>query len=755
MLCIENKPIKILLSYKALIVAVIIPFFLISCNSEREKKNNDFSDLISGIEKDTLQSQGTLLKIDSLYRLASAGNNKDAAARSFYLRGSYYYTNGNFPLALQNFHSSAAINYELNDIKLWGELYDYTARAHNRLKQRDSSVFYFKKAIEKKEILGDSTGMGESYHNIGFVFSLENKFDSSVFYYEKALALREKLTNKEHLSATLNNIGTVYYHWSLYDQSLRYYIRALYLARDIDDYTKISLTLTNIGIIYKETGNVQKAKEYFSEALTDAKKAGDKMAMGYAYNMLASTFTGLKSDSAIFYYSKSLENYKAVRNSGGIIIALKGLGENYIKMSELEKARLVFLEILSIAEYEHIPLRTAEAYKYLGEIKILQNDLAGGRSFIERSITLSEQINVSTLLRDNYLILSRTEEKLGDNTASLAALQKYLAHKTIVDDDAKQKQLNELKSKFEFEKYKRVQDAQRYENEQQRQYLIRISIILVFVLITTALLVWANVRRRKTNKLLEEKNGIIEENNRELQSVIASKDRLFSIIAHDLKNPFFIFLNFSEILREDYKSLSDQERMKYIGELAKTANSTYQLLENLLDLSSSRTGDIEFLPENIELKRLFDGIIKLYSVQLTNKKIKCENLISGELSAYADRRMMEVVFRNLINNAIKYTDAGGKVEVDASLKEDSVIIEVKDNGTGMSEDLQNALFGVTFIKSTSGTGGEKGTGLGLSLCKEFVMKNDGEISVSSRLGEGSVFTIVLPGSEKSVKTSLK
>ncbi|MDR3628606.1 MAG: PAS domain S-box protein [Ignavibacteriaceae bacterium] len=230
----------------------------------------------------------------------------------------------------------------------------------------------------------------------------------------------------------------------------------------------------------------------------------------------------------------------------------------------------------------------------------------------------------------------------------------------------------------------------------------------------------------------------------ELKQLNATKDKFFSIIAHDLKNPFITILGFTDLLSSDYFELSDDERLDFINEMKKTAEISFNLLQNLLQWSRSQTGRIEFNPKELELLKIVDENLQLLNVTAERKQIQLYNEVISDLRVIADEEMLNTVFRNLITNAIKFSSKGGNITVSASVKENQAEICVSDTGIGMEQKTISNLFKLEVTQSTTGTENETGTGLGLILCKEFIERNNGKIRVESEVGKGSKFIFTLP-----------
>jgi len=236
----------------------------------------------------------------------------------------------------------------------------------------------------------------------------------------------------------------------------------------------------------------------------------------------------------------------------------------------------------------------------------------------------------------------------------------------------------------------------------------------------------------------------LKESEVRLKELNATKDKFFSIIAHDLKSPFNSIVGFSNLLLEQIRSKDYEGIEKYSTIIQHSSEKAMDLLSNLLEWSRSQTGRIEFSPEFIEMVALIDDVTDLLSIYAHQKSIEIlKDLPHSEL-VFADKAMISTVLRNIISNAIKFTNVGGEIIISTELKQNETIISVRDNGIGLNKKQIEKLFRVDESYSTPGTQNEKGTGLGLILCKEFVEKHKGKISVETELGKGSKFMFTIP-----------
>jgi signal transduction histidine kinase len=249
---------------------------------------------------------------------------------------------------------------------------------------------------------------------------------------------------------------------------------------------------------------------------------------------------------------------------------------------------------------------------------------------------------------------------------------------------------------------------------------------------------------QQKNDEISRQNVEIQAQTQQLRELNQLKDKLFSIISHDLRSPLGSLISLLNLTQEGY--FTEEGFKEVVDELSKNVGYTTELLENLLQWAQSQMQGIKVNPSNFSLHDVANSKIALYSDQAANKGIVLKNFIDKDIKVFADSAMMELVFRNLIANAIKFCTNGSTITTSASLMKDSVLVSVSDTGTGISPENLEKLFGKE-IFSTKGTSNEKGTGLGLVLCKDFVFLNGGKIWAKSIQGVGSEFFFTIPLNE--------
>ena len=255
---------------------------------------------------------------------------------------------------------------------------------------------------------------------------------------------------------------------------------------------------------------------------------------------------------------------------------------------------------------------------------------------------------------------------------------------------------------------------------------------------------------KKAQDIVNTQKTEIELQRDQLEKANITKDKFFSIIAHDLKNPFHSIMGFTDLLIKNYNDFEDTKKKEFLGLINESSQYANNLLDNLLYWSRTQTDSIKYSPIKFDLHSLVNEIQHMLHGNAEKKQLAVLNLVPEASYVYADKNMIHTVLRNLVSNSIKFTPAEGTISVEAVPEEDFIHVNVKDNGVGIPLDKHGKLFSFEEFHSTSGTAGEPGTGLGLIICFEFVKKHGRELSFSSESGKGTTFTFILPGQEPSI-----
>lgn len=253
-----------------------------------------------------------------------------------------------------------------------------------------------------------------------------------------------------------------------------------------------------------------------------------------------------------------------------------------------------------------------------------------------------------------------------------------------------------------------------------------------------------NITQKKEAEQIVEENERLHKTELQIKELIATKDKFLAVIAHDLRSPLKSIIGFLDLLNINYDNFNDTERKEHLSLILENSNTLLNLLENLLEWTKSQTGRIAFQPVRQNLMSIFKSINEIFYAAIKHKNIRLQIFISDDIEIFADTNMVISIFQNLISNAIKYSKPEGEIAISVQEIPNQIELIVSDNGIGMSKETINNLFKVGEDISIPGTYNEKGSGLGLILCKDFIDRHHGSISVESEFGKGSKFIIRLP-----------
>jgi signal transduction histidine kinase len=604
------------------------------------------------------------------------------------------------PIIALKFGKKALYKIEQNDfISIKPKALNYLGVVYRKLGDLDKSYSYFDQALDFANVLKDSVQIGYSYNNLTDYYIKKASYTIALENVLIAYEIFNKLNNKVGLSYCINYLGEIYIHQGDLPKALVYLEEAAKIRNEINDMRGYSNSITNIGEIFSKQGKFSKAFDYYYNALRINKKIGYKKGTGRVLSLLSNIFCEENN------FEKALNNVKGalkinhdIKNKAGQIENLNQLGIIYLRLNNLKLSKKSLEKALLLSrESGHLDQEML-SYLYLSDYYAKKKDYQGAFNATKNYISLKDSIY--------------SYENLG----------KFADIQTLFETNKKEVENKILKQDVEFEK--RINGY----------FLIAFIIIFVIIILIVILLVSKNKTQNKANNLLKELNS--------------SKDKFFSILAHDLKGPFQGILGYTDILKNEYDSLEKEEVKVLVSSLYSVTRNVYNLLEGLLEWSRAQTGRIEYNPTFFMLSEEANNVVQLLTESAVVKEIVFSSTIENSIKVYADRDMVNTILRNLVANAIKFTNNGKIVKIVAEKRANDVVVSVVDHGIGMSQEEIQSLFRIDIHHTTLGTNGEEGTGVGLILCKELVQSNGGKIWVESEIGKGSKFSFNLPSSKK-------
>ena len=532
-----------------------------------------------------------------------------------------------------------------------------------------------------------------------------SNYEDAVAIYYQALEQAEQLHDSILLAKVSLNLGMVYDELEDYDEAINFFHKALLISQSIKDSSVIAKTYQNIAISYQNKKDLTKALEYNEKANELAiLKKDTTMIIDVINNFGTIAYDQKNLIKSLDYYTKALNLYQKIKDRKGIAMAYNNIGLVYLDKNEYEKSI----------------------------------------DYFNKSLTLATELKMHGFIGDIYSNLTIYYQQKKDFKKAFYCYDRFNAIYDSLAGEKKNKMIYQIQAKYKLGRNTRELEELKVKNRSQLNaidsakssqfYWVAITVLVMVLMCATVYLLY------KEKELANE----LKNKTKELYELNVSKDKFFSIIAHDLKNPFNVLVSYTGILKTDLELFSKEELEQIISDLNEASENGYNLLQNLLIWTRSQTNRIHILKTNFVLADIFNEVKGLAELNLTNKEQTLSVEIDQNLGVYADKDMISVVLRNLVFNAIKFSVKGSVIYLNASLVGSNVRIDVVDSGIGISEESIKKLFTLDKNTMTHGTEGETGTGLGLVLCKEFVEKNDGTIWVESKLGKGSVFSFTIP-----------
>ncbi len=587
--------------------------------------------------------------------------------------------------------------------------------------------------------------MGNCYKDMG-------KNDSALYCFQVSLSLIDSATNSYLLAVNYNNIAIVYDEINRKNEALANYLTALTIFRKLKQYKSAAITLNNIGIINLDLLNYEKAIDYFNKAIEFSIQSEDINNLCSSYNSLGIAYKSLREYSkAAYYYTQAIKKSEEAGFTGPVAQSKYNLAIVFLEEQKYDSAILYFNQSLKLCKDIGVTNGIIMNYISIGDAFLGKDEYNSAEEYLLEALNLSNSNETTSYIPAIYKSLYEIYEKKRSFKKSIEYRNMYDVIKDSLNDKDRINQLNELQTKYETEQKELENQKLKDQNKineltilRQRAIMGGAIFILAMAIAIVVLLLSAKEKRKKQIALLEEKNSIIKEKSEQLKESNETKDRLFSIIAHDLRSPFNSLLGFSLLLDKEVNS-NNFDNVKFYAKHMRAASSTaFELVDNLL--SWARTQQTKIISEfNLLLfNDVLDSSLRALQPRAAEKQITIDININSEIEIVSDPDMLMVILRNLISNAIKFASIGGKIEIGCVDDTNSYTIFVKDNGTGIAPEIIDGLLQNSTNNATHGTDGEKGSGLGLMLVVDFVNKLGGKFGIESTIDNGSTFSFTLP-----------
>lgn len=530
-------------------------------------------------------------------------------------------------------------------------------------------------------------------------------YSASLKNYLKAITLAERINNIELIALLKENVALLYFKQKDYVMSLEFHKEVEKLNKILDDEVFMSKVNSNIAEVYLKLNDLKNAIIYIDGCISVFEKHDNLDWLAYSYHIKGQVFFKQKNyNKSLYWYNKSIDIHNTINDERYKATLLNDISESYLNLENYTDAEKNAYASLQISN----------------KLQLLDDAI--------KAYSLLYQINK-------------------ENNLPAKALRYHESYKSLSDSITRIENLNSLevlKTKKEFEKKQEYLILENQKKESQQNVFLVISII---VLSTLGLLIFLLVKQSKTrkvfNKELQLKTIALEKREQELNRINTTKDKLFSIIGHDLRGPINALSSMLGLVKN--QEIKPEDFFNFTPKLKKDVDAISFTLNNLLSWGRSQMSGVVTSPTFINLFEIINNNEKFLRELAYTKSIHIKNFVSEESIVWADKNQIDLVVRNILSNAIKFSNEKGIITISSKENSNYIQIVITDNGVGISDEIKAGLFSFdNILITTYGTANEKGTGLGLPLCKEMIENNHGKIWVESKVGEGSSFFFNLP-----------
>jgi signal transduction histidine kinase/Flp pilus assembly protein TadD len=658
----------------------------------------------------------------------------------------------------------------------------------------DSSKKVAKQALKLSQEIKYKEGECRAYSLMGSSFLLQEKDSLALHYYKKGLKIAEEENLDLDRASILSNMGAVYVNLDEYNKAISNFKEALEIDIKFNNLKGQASRLNNISTIYLMQNDYKNAVDYMFKGIELLKKEGDESGVGMIYNNVALVYQDQKEyDKSIRYLKKAEKIFLKEKQDRILQIIYTNLGDNYNEMGDKQKAIKYLQKAITYGNKTQNPcinqnslyslarifvnMDKVDSAEIIAKQALLDNEECKSDDIIipETNILLSEIMLKKGNLNDALGYASKAYEMLQEE--NVYKLEKSIAAKLIADIYTKQKnyeralyftkiyyqtqdsilnesnikEITKLESEHKFELEKQVIDAKNkaealiLENKVREEKNLRNLFIIIGIVVLIFLVIFYRlaIARKKANQELKEKNTLvleqkkeIEKTHQELVELSEHKEFFTQMIAHDLKNPLNIINVFSALP-------PSSQNTKFIKQ---ASTQMYSLVNNMLDVRRFESTGLAIQKNEVNISEVVNEAILRSGLLLQTKSITTSTDIDESLVAKADWDLLTRVLENIVTNAAKYSSSGKAIKITALLNNETNTVELKviDEGFGIEEEAIPLIFDKYWQVNPNNKSIAASTGLGLAFCKLVVEAHKGTISVTSEIGKGTTFTIILP-----------
>lgn len=612
-------------------------------------------------------------------------------------------------------------------------------------------------ALEMWTALRDTNRLMETYSGLGTTLAEQKRYQEAIGYQNRALD-HFRLNDSVKYYEMRSNLAVSYNQAQDFERALEEYQEVKHFFSRKGLHAQLAIVLGNIGELYREGfKNLELATDHFRQAAALNRKTGQKNFLVQNYHNLGLAFLHQdKIDSARKYIFESVSMRKAMETRGGTAIAMHLLGKYYLHVNQPDSALKAFGETLALSEEFGIGPGIFYGSTGVGEANEVLGNYEAAHAAFQRAAETAKAIGSLQFQETAEEVLYKFYKKNNRHYDALRHFEQLQAFRDSIYEYQNSENLARAKVRYETEiaesenqLLKATQEKQELQIARQRWAVFGMAIVLLLVVVATIFLVWSNRQRKlafraavKVRNEVEAQYAKIKIQEQKLNETISIKNRIFSVLGHDLRGPLANISSVLPLLSSG--DLSKDEAEFTIRQLQQETDQSLNTLNNILQWSQLQYDELSLRRKYLSVSEYLSEMKETFQVSARHKKValEFEDLSDGEV--YADENQFRSVITNLISNAIKFSPSGEKVTVTVEDKQNGVEIKVADCGLGFAPEVLTALQQKKSSVSHTGTLGEKGTGIGLQLVRDFMVAHDGEFQISTNPNGGAVVTVFFP-----------
>lgn len=641
-------------------------------------------------------------------------------------------------------------NFTVKDTSYINTLNDFATRY--LFYKNDSLLLLSQQALSYSKAMNYTVGQIKSSLNIGNFYSAKGENNKAIFHFKKAMKLAEKIGDYKLLLKLHNSLGIEYNYLDDYAMALREYLEAIEIARKYQEKEMLSILNENIALLYYDLNNFEQALVYLKIAKKINEEINDEAFLAMSGSNLANVYIELGNiEYSMYHINNSIQVFEKHELMDWLAFSFNVKGKIYLKQKKYKWAIFWYNQSQLIHDKniddkrEETRLLVSKAKAHIG----LKNDKLADIN-AKRAFDMSLEFKFNDITKESAEVLYTINKNRKEFNEALMYHEIFQKTSDSISKNKSEKNLVMVTTKMNFDKQKKnLIITNEKELAKQKNYIYA-SFGIVLVLCIFGFLVTRSARiQKKLNKELKSKKLDLEKNERELIDINETKTKLFSIIGHDLRGPIGAFQGVLKLYKTG--DISKKEFLAFVPKLRADINHIAFTLNNLLSWGQTQMNGSVTRPSIVCMENVVSENINLLSEIANAKSIKLAGQIPENAMVWSDIDQIDIVVRNLISNALKFTPKNGMVTIGALENNQNWEFYVEDTGVGIEIENQNKIFAKNSNISTYGTDNEKGTGLGLMLCKEMIENNKGNIWLKSTPKKGTCFYFTVPKANKKYK----